>query len=61
MPFKVLNLDFKKILWIYHKLEGIIKNIVENHYFDVNLLDFKQILDDYLFHVTYLHTTRTIF
>ena len=50
---------FFHIPWIL--LEGIITKLCENHQFHVILSYFKQILDNHLFNITYLHTTCTVF
>ena len=62
MTLIVLKLEYSYIF-----LESIIylrassQNFVENHQLNVILSHFKQILDNHLFDITYLHTTCIVF
>ena len=62
MTLIVLKLEYSYIF-----LESIIylrassQNFVENHQLNVILSHFKQILDNHLFDLTYLHTTCIVF
>ena len=58
----ILKLEFSFIfLEFIIYLRASSQNFVENHQFNVILSYFKQILDNHLFNITYLHTTCTVF
>ena len=61
MTLNILNLNFFHISWIHHELEGIILKKLNNYQFNINLMYDEQILDNYLFNITYLHTNYNIF
>ena len=62
MTLIILNLEFSFIfLEFIIFLRASSQNFVENHHIDIILSYFKQILDNHLFNITYLHTTCTIF
>ena len=62
MTLIILKLEFFFILLefiIY--LRASSQNFVENHELNVILSYFKQIVDNHLFNIIYLHTTCTVF
>ena len=62
MPLTILKLEFSFIFFefiIY--LMASSQNFMENYQFNIILSCFKQILDNHLFNITYLHTTCKIF
>ena len=62
MTLNILELEFFLIILksvIHFKASS--QNFVENHQFNIISSYFKQILDNHLFNITYLHTTCTVF
>ena len=61
------DLDYLEVGILFHIFEFIMyfgassQNFVENNNFYIILSYLKQILDNHLFNITYLHTTCTIF
>ena len=63
MTLHVLKLEFFLFLFLEFivYLRSPSQNFVENLHFDVILSYFRQILVNYLFDITYLHTTCIVF
>ena len=62
MTLTILKLEFFSIfLEFIMYLRASSQNFVENNNFYIILSYLKQILDNHLFNITYLHTTCTIF
>ena len=62
MTLTILILEFSFIfLKFITYLRATSQNFMENHQINVILLYFKQILDNHLLNITYLHTTCTVF
>ena len=62
MTLTILILEFSFIfLKFITYLRVASQNFMENHQINVILLYFKQILDNHLLNITYLHTTCTVF
>ena len=58
----ILELDFFfRFLEFIIYLRASSQNFVENQQFNAILSYFKQILDNHLFNITYLHTTCSVF
>ena len=57
--FEVGNFSILLKLIIYLRPSSL--NFVENHKFNVNLFYLKQNLNNYLFNITYMHTTCAFF
>ena len=62
MTLTILKLEIcvKFLVWIIY-LRASSQNFVENHQFNIILSYFKQILDNHLLNITYLHTICTVF